>query len=164
MADSEAQSDFPEAWRPEEGDKIKGRVVSVAMGPDFGYGAYPIVTITDAAGNERAIHAMHRVLRTELARRRPGHGDEIEVTYVGKRAPKSGNGNPFHVYRVKGGKPPEFNWDAELPEGERQGVQRSSAPPIAPSRPARDEPFTPPASFQPQPKPTGEQFGDDVPF
>jgi hypothetical protein len=156
----ETQSDFPEAWRPEAGDKIKGRVVSVAMGPDFGYGPYPIVTITDTTGAERAIHAMHQILRTELARRRPGHGDEIEVTYVGKRAPKSGNGNPFHVYRVVGGKEPEFNWDAELPPEERQGNRPSSAPPIAPSQPE----FEPPASFQPQPKPTGEQFGDDIPF
>jgi hypothetical protein len=156
----ETQADFPEAWRPEAGDKIKGRVVSVAMGPDLGYGSYPIVTIAEEAGTERTIHAFHQVLRSELARRRPGQGDEIEVTYIGKRAPRSG-GNGFHAYRVTGGKEPEFNWDAELPPEERQGNRSSSAPPIAPSQP---EPFEAPASFQPQPKPTGKQFGDEPPF
>lgn len=151
----ETQSDFPTAWRPDQSDEktIRGRVVGVSMSPDFGFGPYPIVTIVDAAGAERAIHAMHQILRTELARRRPGAGDEIEVTYLGKRSPKSGSGNPFHVYRVVGGKEREFNWDAELPDEERS--QAAAAPPIA---------STPPPAAAPVAEPAGVQFGDDVPF
>jgi len=151
---SDETAGFPEAWRPEAGDKIAGCVQGVTMGPDFGYGPYPILTLVDETGAERAVHAMHQILRTELARRRPGRGDEIEITYVGKRPPKSGNGNPFHVYRVSGGKEPEFNWDNELPAEERQAPQQATAaPPIAPS-----------ALSQPEPAPAGEQFGDKPPF
>lgn len=141
----ETQSDFPSAWRPDQDDEktIKGRVVGIAMSPDFGFGPYPIVTIRNDAGTEIAIHAMHQILRTELARRRPGAGDDLEVTYLGKRAPKSGNGNPFHVYRVAGGKEPEFNWENELPEEERSQAQASV--PIAPAH----IPAAPTAVYEP---------------
>lgn len=137
----ETESDFPAAWRPDQDDEktVKGRVVGVSMSPDFGFGPYPIVTIKNAAGAEIAIHAMHQILRTELAKRRPSAGDDLEVTYQGKRSPRSGSGNPFHVYRVAGGKEPEFNWENELPAEER-GVYQSSAPPIAPASPASPAP------------------------
>jgi len=156
MSETERESDFAPAWRPDQGDAkvVKGRVVSVAMSPDFGWGPYPIVTI-DQGGSELAIHAQATVLRKELALRHPSSGDEIEVTYLGKRTPKSG-GNEYAAFRVRGGKEPEFNWDNELPPEERQ---QSAAPPIAPS-----EPVAPPASFQPEPAATGEQFGDKPPF
>lgn len=156
VTDQNQSADFPAPWRPDQEDEatIKGRVISVNMGPDFGFGPYPIVTIVDSSGTERAIHAMHQILRTELAKRRPSAGDEIEVTYQGKRAPKSGNGNPFHVYRVTGGKEPEFNWDAELPVEERQQAQAATAaPPIAPA----------PVPAAPT-EPVGAQFGTEPPF
>lgn len=152
----ETQSEFARAWRPDQDDPktIKGRVLSVTRSPDFGYGPYPIVTIRDEAGAEHAIHAQSTVLRAELAKRHPGPGDELEVTYQGKRAPKSGNGNPFHVYRVTGGKEPEFNWDSELREEDRQ-VQSSAAPPIPPStQETRAEAA----------QAAAESFGDDPPF
>lgn len=152
----EAQADFPQAWRPEAGDAIKGTVVSVTLSPDFGYGPYPIVTLkTD--GGERAVHAMHQILRTELARRRPKRDDEIEITYLGKRSPRSGSGNPFHVYKVEGGNEPEFNWESELPDEERQArATQTAEPPIT---------AAPTPSQQPQaaPAPAGQQFGE-VPF
>lgn len=153
----QTSADFAEAWRPDAGDTIKGVVKRVSMSPDFGYGPYPILTLQCADG-ERAVHAMHQVLRTELARRRPGRGDEIEITYQGKRSPKSGNGNPFHVYTVDGGNEPEFNWDSQLPDDERDAVQTqrqtaSVAPPIQPSSPV-------PVS----PEPAGAEFGDKPPF
>lgn len=150
----ETQSDFPTAWRPDQDDPktIKGRVLEVSLSPDFGFGPYPIVTIRNETG-EHAIHAQSQVLRRELAKRRPGAGDEIEVTYLGKRAPKSGNGNAFHVYRVAGGKEPEFNWDNELPAEERDAYQTPSDPPIQ----ARQ---TVPAD----PDPMTADNDDDIPF
>jgi hypothetical protein len=151
----ETESDFPAAWRPDQDDPptIRGNVVSVSLSPDFGFGPYPIVTIKNDTG-EHAIHAMHQILRTELAKRRPGPGDDLEVTYQGKRAPKSGNGNAFHVYRVTGGKEPEFNWDRELSEDDRR-AQSSSAPPIPPSTTeARAEAA----------QAAAETFGDAPPF
>lgn len=153
---TEIAADFPEAWKPEPGDKIAGKVLEVSLSPDFGYGPYPIVTL-DVAGTERAVHAFHHVLRTELARRKPSRGDELEITYLGKRAPKSGNGNPFHVYRVAGGKEREFNWDAELPSEERDSFTQAG-PPIQPA-PTQSQ-----QAQEPQPQPAGAQFGDEVPF
>lgn len=153
---AEAENDFPEAWRPEGGEdstEISGKVVGVVLGPDFGWGRYPIVTIATEDGTERAVHARGTVLRSELARRHPKRGDDLEIKYLGKRTPKSG-GNDFHMYRVNGGTEPEFNWDAELPPEERS----SAAPPIAPA-PA------PLVQQQPVTTPVVEDNDDsDVPF
>jgi hypothetical protein len=153
----ETQSDFPAAWRPDQDDPktVKGIVQSVVMGPDFGWGSYPIVTILDDSGTERAIHAQGKILREELARRRPGAGDELEVTYLGTRAPKSGTGKPYRVYKVVGGKERAFNWDAQLPAEERQVSQEAvdldlPFDPVEPSR-------VPAAS-------AAAQFGDKPPF
>lgn len=147
---TEEQNDFPEAWKPEPGDKIAGQVVGVSRSPDFGYGPYPIVTL-NVDGTERAVHAFHHVLRTELARRKPGAGDDLEILYVGKRSPKSGTGNDFHVYKVKGGKEPEFDWNSELPEDERPD---EASVPIPPSPPK-------PVAAQ---MAAAENFGDKPPF
>lgn len=169
MSDVQQESDYPEAWRPDPGEKIAGKVVAVVMGPDMGYGSYPIVTL-ETSGGERAIHAFHTVLRTELARRRPRVGDPLEVTYQGKRSPKSGNGNDFHVYRVIGGQEPEFNWDSQLPPEERgsagafadQGssARASADPPIAPAD------FAPlPASTEPSTQQrAASNYGSEAPF
>lgn len=154
------EADYPEAWKPEPGDKIAGKVIGVTQSPDFGYGPYPIVTL-NVDGTERAVHAFHHVLRTELARRRPRVGDDLEIVYQGQRKPKSGTNNPFHAYRVQGGQEREFNWDAELPEGEREALGASASPPIAP---APVPSFQAPAQPQETPKPAGGQFGDEVPF
>jgi hypothetical protein len=94
------------------------------------------------------------VLKRELARRRPKPGDPLAIKYEGK---VQGAQREYHSYRVEGGQPKEVNWDSMLPEDERSTP--SSDPPIASS-----EPFTPPASFQPQPPPTGESFFDEPPF
>lgn len=147
-------ADYPEAWKPEPGEKIAGQVVSVTMGPDMGYGPYPIVTL-NVEGKERAIHAFHQVLRTELARRRPRQGDQLEIVYGGTRKPKSGNGNPFHVYRVKGGQEPEFDWASEMAPEDRERAQAQSAEPPIPSAPVPQAPPT---------EPVGSQFEDSVPF
>ena len=164
---AEDEKGYAEAWRPDPGDKIKGRVLAVTMGPDMGYGQYPIVTL-DVDGQERAVHAFHTVLRTELARRRPRPGDDLEITYQGKRSPKSGNGNDFHVYRVIGGQEPEFNWDSQLPPDER-GLVGVSVPAASSAR-ATAEPPIPPADYSPlPPQPTmqeqaAENFGEAPPF
>lgn len=156
---TDEQSDYAPAWRPDKDDPktVKGQVVDVVMGPDFGWGRYPIVTIRQQNGEDLAIHVQATILRSELAERRVGKGDDLEVAYLGKRAPKSGNGKPYHVYKVSGGKEPVFSWDNAAPAGRQE--EDLGEPPIAPS-----EPFTPPASFQPQPAPTGEQFGSEPPF
>lgn len=153
----EAQNDFPEAWRPDPGDTITGTLSEVQMIDPNGQGAYPCVTLKTAEGLTN-IHAFHQVLQRGIARRRPKVGDELTITYQGKR--EGGTYGSYHSYQVSGGQDQEVNWDAFLPEDERRARQQADAePPIAPS-----EPFVPPESFQPKPPPTGEQFGDEPPF
>jgi hypothetical protein len=157
--ETQAVPDFPAPWRPDQTDSktIKGVVQDVTMSPDFGYGPYPIVTIVDETGAERAIHVMGAVLRSEMAKRRPGRGDEIEVTYLGTRAPKSGTGKPYRVYKVTGGKEPVFNWDAELPAEEREAFH--TTPPATAEPPMAAAPVPAAAA-----EPVGQQFGEEAPF
>jgi hypothetical protein len=133
-------------------------MVGVEMIDPNGQGAYPVVTIRSEDGQEHAVHAFHSVLKRELARRRPRPGDPLAIKYEGKQ---QGAKYEYHSYKVEGGQPKEVNWDSMLPEDERTSSvqQDASEPPIQSS-----EPFTPPASFQPQPAPTGESFGDEPPF
>lgn len=154
---TEEESAFPSAWRPEAGAVLTGTMVGVEMIDPNGRGAYPVVTVRSEDGGEYAVHAFHSVLKRELARRRPKAGDDLTIVYEGKKA--GGQYGEYHSYRVSGGQAAQVNWDSFLPEDERQTAQQLAEPPIA-SR----EPFTPPASFQPQPVPTGEQFGEDPPF
>jgi hypothetical protein len=164
---------YAAAWRPDPGDKIAGKVVAIVMGPDMGYGPYPIVTL-DTSEGEQAIHAFHQILRTELAKRRPKVGDPLEVTYQGKRSPKSGNGNAFHMYRVVGGQEPEFDWASELPAGESSagasGPPASSARATAEPLNEQDIPWS--EDYRPLPKSdepsvqerAAEKFGAEAPF
>lgn len=146
----ETETDYARAWRPDKDDPktVKGHVLDVVLGPDFGWGRYPIVTIRQEDGEELAIHAQATILRSEMAERDVGKGDDVEVTYLGKRAPKSGAGKPYHVYKVTGGKQPAFSWNSDVPE--RQVDQAD--PPIQSSRPADPDPM--PASAD----------DDDLPF
>lgn len=156
-----SEADYPEAWKPDPGDSVKGTVRQVALSPDMGYGPYPIVTL-DTPQGELAVHAFRSILRTELARCRPGVGDEIEIQYVGKRSPKSGKGNEYHVYRVLGGKEPEFDWTSELPEDERTHAQAASAAP--PIQPAAIPPPVPAPQAVTVPGACEPVEDDDVPF
>jgi hypothetical protein len=149
------ENSYPEAWKPQAGATLTGTMVGVEMIDPNGKGAYPVVTIRGEDGQEHAVHAFHSVLKRELARRRPKAGDELSIVYEGQR--EGGAYGKYHSYRVTGGQAGEVNWDSMLPDDERQA--RADAIPIASS-----EPFTPPASFQPQPPPTGESFGDEPPF
>lgn len=164
------ESDFAEAWRPAPGDTITGRMIGVELIDPNGQGAYPCVTIQRADGEARNVHAFHTVLQKELARRRPKIGDELTISYLGKKG--SSTGREYHAYKVLGGQAPEMNWDAFLPPEERQV---SAAPPIAAaqpfasvsgaavsSAPAAAEDFSPLPPKPPAPK--GEQFGDEPPF
>lgn len=152
------EAEYPDAWVPAPGDEIAGRVVGITMSPDFGYGPYPIVTL-DVEGTERAVHAMHQVLRQELAKRAPRIGDEVQIKFLGKRKPKTGNGQPFNVYRVTGGQEREFSWDSQLPEDEREQLSQSvpiqAAP--TPSQVAR-------AADAVSQEPAGAEYGEEPPF
>lgn len=146
-------NDYAAGWRPNPGERIKGNIVDIATG-DGGYGPYPIVTL-DTDDGEKAVHAFHQVLRTELARRRPKIGDEIEVTYLGKRENQSGNGS-YHAYRVTGGQVQGYDWSQDLPEDQRQSSEPVSDIPsdLAPEPVVAGRASPPPAADD----------GEDLPF
>lgn len=103
--DDQLDVDYAEAWKPGDGDKLVGIVVDVSE-RDGTYGAYPIVTLRTAEGDELAVHAFHEVLANELARIAPKPGDEIGVKYLGKH-PERG----YHRYRVRrSGATAEVSW------------------------------------------------------
>ena len=56
---------FPEGWRPNPGDKLIGVVVGLET-RDGGHGEYPIVSVRSDDGHDRAFHAFHTVVRSEL--------------------------------------------------------------------------------------------------
>lgn len=136
----EQQSDFPTAWRPEPGETITGKMLSVEVIDPAGQGPYPCVTIQTSSGEERAIHAFHTVLQTQLAKRRPKPGDELSITYLGK---VDGANRPYHSYRVVGGEGQAVNWDNFLPESDRQPANLSQRIETPVSVPAQVAPSTP---------------------
>ncbi len=74
----------PEPWKPEPGDKIVGKVVSVTtLESKFG-GSYPLVELVTDDDVEFAFHAFHTVAKSELARLKPKPGDTLGVKYLGR--------------------------------------------------------------------------------
>lgn len=73
------------AWRPEPGTVMAGEVVGMHMGPDMGYGEYPIVTYKLDSGEYVAVHAFHTLLRQTLAELKTDIGKRQILSYMGKR-------------------------------------------------------------------------------
>jgi hypothetical protein len=89
---------FAPAWRPDVDDQLVGEVVALSE-HDGGFGAYPIVTLRRDGGEEVAVHCIHYVLSSELAKLRPKAGDRLAIKFLGKLAKKSGTGS-YNGYRV----------------------------------------------------------------
>lgn len=99
MASLEDRLDMDvEAWRPNPGDKILGKVVLVST-REGDYGEYPYLEI-DLGDEVVAVHAFHSVLKNELARYQPKAGDTLGIKYKGKVDTKRND--------VKTGKPVQF--------------------------------------------------------
>jgi hypothetical protein len=99
---------FPEAWRPEPGDKLVGEVVDLTT-TDGGFGEYVIVTVlvedeSTEQGNpiglsdERTWHAFDTVAKNEIAKQKPRIGDGIAAKFFGKRPGK--DGTEYKAWRV----------------------------------------------------------------
>jgi hypothetical protein len=97
----ETEVTAPEGWRPEPGDTIAGKIVSTDKGwSDFKNAFYPILTIQTAEG-EISVHCFHQTLLSRLKAMRPKIGDDISITYQGKRETKDGK-RTAAIYSVKG--------------------------------------------------------------
>lgn len=146
-AQEEAQA---EGWRPEPGARIVGTVIDIAAN-DMGYGPYAIVTLETASG-PIAVHAFHTVLRRELAKRRPKVGDQLDITYLGKKGEGGHFGKGYDNYRVKSDKDAAgYDWNRDLPGGADDDpadvpIEPTPVPTVAETEKARDEQFgaTPP--------------------
>lgn len=141
------------AWRPDQDDPpiLIGEVISVDTGTSE-YGPYPLLVIRDEAGNEKAVHAFHTVLRNELVRCKPQPGEKIGIKYLGDVDAKPGS--PYKTYkgykvRVERERGSAFNWNA-IGEVEETGEPMSKVTYAQPT----PEPVTVPAD-------AGE---DDFPF
>lgn len=160
---SDDETGYAEGWKPEPGNAVKGVVTDIAA-TDNGWGPYPVLTLKREDGSEIAVHAFHDVLRKELARRRPGVGADLEITYLGLKKPKGGSGNGYHAYRVRSSTDAVgYDWDSELPGEQR----RNDEPPIPPAPIPQTNPAA--AQFVSNSGPTvqeraAESYGDAPPF
>lgn len=95
-------------WRPEAGEEVTGIITDLNMG-DSEFGKYPILTLK-TEDKEVAIHAFHKILRSELIRIRPKVGHEVTVKYFGLTEEGGKYGNGYELYKVTS---PQyvFDWD-----------------------------------------------------
>ena len=123
MPITEQDLEFPEAWRPKQGEFLIGKVVSLDD-RDGEYGSYPIVTVETKDGRRLAFHAFHTVARGELARLRPKIGDDLGVKYHGKDAERG-----YERYTMRVDRPgAEPDWDRHAAETANElAVAASSA-------------------------------------
>lgn len=85
---------FPEGWRPEPGDKLKGAVIGLESRTTE-FGEYPIVNVRTHEGKDFAFHAYHTVAKLELEKLQPRVGDEIGIAYHGRHPTKA-----YERYRI----------------------------------------------------------------
>lgn len=139
---------YPEAWRPQPGDKLIGEVVALDVRDGYSGKPYPVVVVLDDdAGKELAFHAFHDVPRRELAAQRPQVGERIGVLYRGKPAGQSYEGYRLIVDRAGGQDRLDWSRFAD-DDGEPEPV-------------TSDVPAEPPAATDPEPPAGGDA---DIPF
>lgn len=105
--------DYADAWLPEEGETILGVITSVSVGPDNGFGPYPIITILTNDGESKAVHAFHTVLKDRLIDIRPAVDEIIGIKYLGHILPDEGSKgvNDYYAYKVLINRPDADIWD-----------------------------------------------------
>ena len=112
--DIEQQLDrqYAEAWRPEPGEKLIGRVTEIGA-REGAYGTYPIVTVKQDDGSELALHAFHTVAMNELAAAKPQVGEQVAILYRGQLKAADGKSS-YHAYKVVMPERPAaaFSWAA----------------------------------------------------
>jgi hypothetical protein len=122
-----AKVEYPEAWKPSEGDTLVGEAIgweTVAIDREGEERACEVLTLRTQDGSERSIWCWHAVLRRELVGKVEA-GDFVALHYNGRRKKQSGEGD-YASYRVAIDKLPEgdieldrsdFLSQGELPEG-----------------------------------------------
>jgi hypothetical protein len=76
---------FPEAWRPNPGEKLIGTVVDLSTREsEYSPDPYPIIHVATERGEELCVHGFHTVLKSELEKLQPRIGDRIGIAYHGR--------------------------------------------------------------------------------
>jgi hypothetical protein len=98
--------EYPEAWKPEEGESIAGVAVrweEVTLDRDGdGPRTCDVLTLRTEDGVERSVWTWHFVLHKELVGK-VEPGDFVAINYRGRKAKKKGDGD-YAAYRVAIGK------------------------------------------------------------
>lgn len=92
--------DYAEAWRPEAGDELIGKVTEIGSRSSDQGADYLIVTVRREDGERRAFHAFHTVAANALRDQSVSIGDEIGVRYVGYKETPDGPYKGYHDYRL----------------------------------------------------------------
>jgi hypothetical protein len=96
-----SQVEYPEAWKPDEGDTIVGEVVNweevTLTGDDDKERSCQVMTLRTQE-KDRAVWLWHTVLQNELIDK-VDLGDFVAIHYLGRRKKQSGDGD-YAAYRV----------------------------------------------------------------
>jgi hypothetical protein len=93
------ENDGPDYWKPEDPEKIRGKVLEIGVHVDDEGKRFPQLTL-DIDGAEVVVTGFRKILRDELVKLvkedGAGVGDEVEIDFQGKPA-----GKRYFVYRAK---------------------------------------------------------------
>lgn len=95
--------EYAQGWRPEEGDRIAGKITELSMGYSEFRNAntgYPILTLVQDDGEEIAVHCFHTVLENRVRELKPVPGERIEILFKGEKPTKDGR-RTMKVYAVR---------------------------------------------------------------
>jgi hypothetical protein len=96
-----AKVEYPEAWKPDEGDTLVGEAIgweTVTIDKDGEERACAVLTVRTQDGTERSVWTWHTVLKNELIGKVEA-GDFVAINYRGRRAKAKGDGD-YAAYRV----------------------------------------------------------------
>lgn len=96
----------PQGWRPDEGEVLEGRVISLDKGwsdyrAEKGNGFYPIVTLKKGDGTVVNVHCFHAVLERRMLSLTPQIGDKLTITFLGKSPHKTNPRKSVSNYTVE---------------------------------------------------------------
>ncbi|WP_370325268.1 hypothetical protein [Euzebya sp.] len=149
-------------WAPTDGEVLDGRIVALDVGTSKQDGEpYPLVVLQTDDGDEITVHGHHRVLKEELAKRAPRVGDQLRITYLGKRTPEGG-GRSYAAYRVEGGSNP-FTWNLFRDPDDQLPDEHATGQPLESEGATSDRPADPVPQGQPAPDTTPAGAGAGTP-
>jgi hypothetical protein len=117
-----AKVEYPEAWKPKEGDILVGEAIgweTVAIDRDGEERACEVLRLRIQDGTEHSVWCWHAVLRRELIGK-VEPGDFVALHHNGPRKKQSGDGD-YAAYRVAIDKLPESDIRADRSDLLSQG-------------------------------------------